>query len=153
LDDEHVPALDVDVEVLQDPDDARRVGRCAVAGDRHEVDLARNAELAHQVGHEEDRSLQHADKQEIPAGVVVGDLGAELGDPSSDDILLDEHLRDTEGELGHRHSRVASMPGASTIPGTATTSSPRTTRGHSSLSERGIFASTKTSWIFFERPA
>ena len=33
------------------------------------------------------------------------------------------------------------------------TSSPRTTSGQPSRSERGIFASTNTSWIFFERPA
>src|SRR5262245_48763357 len=39
------------------------------------------------------------------------------------------------------------------MPGTATTSSPRTTSGHDSRAERGIFASTNTSWIFFDRPA
>src|SRR5581483_699839 len=49
LDDEHVAALDVDVEVLQDPDDPRGVGRGAVARDRHEVDLARDGDRAHQV--------------------------------------------------------------------------------------------------------
>ena len=38
------------------------------------------------------------------------------------------------------------------MPGTATTSSPRTTSGHASRSDRGILASTNTSWIFFERP-
>ena len=35
------------------------------------------------------------------------------------------------------------------MPGTATTSSPRTTSGQPSRSERGTFASTNTSWIFF----
>ena len=39
------------------------------------------------------------------------------------------------------------------MPGTATTSSPRTTSGHDSRSERGIFASTNRSWIFFFLPA
>ena len=38
-------------------------------------------------------------------------------------------------------------------PGTATTSSPRTTSGHASRSERGIFASTNTSCTFLRRPA
>ena len=51
------------------------------------------------------------------------------------------------------HSLVASTPSDSTIPGTATTSSPRTTSGQPSRSERGILASTNTSWIFFVRPA
>ena len=41
----------------------------------------------------------------------------------------------------------------STMPGTATTSSPRTTSGHASRSERGTFASTNTSCTFFLRPA
>src|SRR5437763_459271 len=39
------------------------------------------------------------------------------------------------------------------MPGTATTSSPRTTSGHASRSERGTFASTNTSWIFRLLPA
>jgi len=39
LDHEHVATLDVDVEVLEDPYDPGRVGRGAVGGDRHEVDL------------------------------------------------------------------------------------------------------------------
>ena len=75
------PPLDVDVEVLEDPDDARGVGRRAVARDRHEVDLARDRQVAHQVGHEEDRALEDADEQQVAAGVVGRDLGAELRDP------------------------------------------------------------------------
>ena len=80
LDDEHVPARDVDVEVLEDPHDARGVGRRAVARDRHEVDLARDDELAHQVGHEEDGALEHADEQQVAARVVGRDLRAERRD-------------------------------------------------------------------------
>src|SRR4249920_3924083 len=37
LDDEHVPALDVDVQILQDAHDAGAVRGRAVAGDGHEV--------------------------------------------------------------------------------------------------------------------
>ena len=67
-------------------------------------------------------------------------------------VLVDEDLADAALELSARHgSRVT--PSHSTIPGTATTSSPRTTSGHPSRSERGILASTNTSWIFFDRPA
>src|SRR5262245_28123291 len=61
LDDEDVAVLERDVEVLENADDARRVTRRSVAGDGHEVDLARNSQLAHQVGHEEDRALEDAD--------------------------------------------------------------------------------------------
>src|SRR5206468_7293762 len=48
LDHEDVAPFDVDVEVLEDPDDARGVGRGAVARDRHEVDLAGHGDRAHQ---------------------------------------------------------------------------------------------------------
>src|SRR5205823_2079421 len=158
LDDEHVPAVDVDVEVLEDPHDAGRVGGGAVARDRHEVDLAGHADLAHQVGHEEDGALQHADEQEVASLVVGRDLPAELADPLVQAVLVDQDLADRSLELSllavHRSSSlVACTPGASTIPGTATTSSPRTTSGHDSRSVRGIFASTNTSCTFFRRPA
>ena len=52
----------------------------AVARDRHEVDLARDGQVAHQVGHEEDGALEDADQQQVAARVVGGDLLAELGD-------------------------------------------------------------------------
>src|SRR5262249_56841866 len=120
------------------------VGRGAVAGDRHEVDLAGNRQVTHEVGHEEDRPLENADEQRVLGDVAGGDLRAELGDPAAQRFLLDEDLRDAARELGHGHSRVASTPGASTMPGTATTSSPRTTSGQLSRSVRGILASTNT---------
>src|SRR3954447_23864655 len=63
LDDEDVAPVDVDVEVLEDPDDPGGVRRRAVAGDRHEVDLARHGQRAHEVGHEEDRALEDAYEQ------------------------------------------------------------------------------------------
>src|SRR5919197_3771303 len=92
LDDEHVAVLDVDVEVLEDADDARGVGRCAVARDGHEVDLAGHGQVAHQVGHEEDGALQHADQQQVAAAVVGGDLLAELGNARGEPLLVDQDL-------------------------------------------------------------
>src|SRR2546430_4703863 len=109
--------------------------------------------MSHQVGHEEDRALEDADQQQVAADVVGGDLLAELGDPAPHALLVDQHLRDRAVELGRAHVLVASTSGRSTIPGTAITSSPRTTRGHASRSDRGILASTNTSWIFLRRPA
>ena len=94
LDDEDVPALDRHVEVLEDADDARGVDARAVARDGHEVDLARDVDPAHEVGHEEDGALEDADEQEVAAAVVVADLGAELGDPPLEGVLVDEDLRD-----------------------------------------------------------
>ena len=54
----------------------------AVARDRHEVHLAGDGELAHQVGEEEHRALEHPDHHQVAALVVGADLGAELGDPA-----------------------------------------------------------------------
>src|SRR5206468_4803184 len=124
-------ALDVDVEVLEDADDARGVGRVAVARDRHEVDLARNGQVAHQVGHEEDGALEHADQEQVAALVVGRDLRAELGDARSERLLVDQDLADGPLQLCLAHSSLTAVtPAASTSPGTATTSRPRTTRGH-----------------------
>src|SRR5256714_2016108 len=155
LDDQDVAPGDVDVEVLQDADDAGGVGRGAVARDRHEVDLAGDRQVPHQVGHEEHGPLEHPDQQQVAAGVVGGDLIAELRDAVPQALLADQHLGDRalEGALRQSSSLIARTPGASTRPGTATTSSPRTTRGHASRSDRGILASTNTSWIFLRRPA
>ena len=49
---------------------------------------------AHQVGHEEDGALEHADEQQLAAGVVGGDLGAELADPRLQRLLVDQDLAD-----------------------------------------------------------
>src|SRR5262245_53636343 len=61
FDDEDVPSLDRDVEVLEDAHDARRVDARAVARDGHEVDLARHLDPPHEVGHEEDGALENGD--------------------------------------------------------------------------------------------
>ena len=94
LDEQHVAVLDRGVEVLEDADDARGVGRRAVARDRHEVDLAGDLELAHQVGDEEHGALEDADDQELAALVVAADLGAELTNPRREILLLDQGLAD-----------------------------------------------------------
>ena len=38
--------------------------------DGHEVDLARDRDLAHEVGQEEHGALEHADEQQVAVGVV-----------------------------------------------------------------------------------
>ena len=58
------------VEVLEDPHDAARVGRRAVRGHGHEVDLARDRDLAHEVGQEEHRALEDADEQQVAVRVL-----------------------------------------------------------------------------------
>ena len=69
------------------------VGR-AVGGDGHEVDLARDLDLAHQVGEEEHRALEHADQQQVLARVVARDLLAQLAHAVLELVGLDEDLAD-----------------------------------------------------------
>src|SRR4029078_5460151 len=82
-----------------------------------------------------------------------GDLFAELGDPRPQGVGVDQDFADRPLELRMHHLRVTRTWASSTIPGTAQTSSSRTTTGQESRSSRGTFASTKTSWSFLRRPA
>ena len=83
-----------------------------------------HADRAHQVGHEEHGSLEHADEQELAAGVVGGDLLAELADPrlQASRRRSGPRRRRARARTGSCRiaARVASTPSASTIPGTAT---------------------------------
>ena len=71
LDDQDVAALQRGVEVLEDAHHAAGLGGRAVGRDGHEVDLAAGLEVAHQVGQEQERALEHADQQQVLAGVVA----------------------------------------------------------------------------------
>ena len=62
--------------------------------DRHEVDLARDVEVAHQVGQEEDGALEDADQQQVAPLVVARDLGRHLLDAVLKLVRLDEDLPD-----------------------------------------------------------
>ena len=90
-----MPPGEVDVEVLDDADDAGGAGRGAVGRDGHEVDLDRQANGPGQVGHEHEGPLQHADEQR-GRGVVGGDLVTQLGDPRLD-LLLPTTTGPSEG--------------------------------------------------------
>src|SRR5436190_1380420 len=94
LDDEHVSTLDRGVEVLEDPHHARGVGGRAVGGDGHEVHLARDLDVAHEIRQKEHRSLEHADQHQVAALVVARDLGAELPHAVLEVVGLHEDLAD-----------------------------------------------------------
>ena len=55
-----------------------------MAAELDEVDLVEDRERPRQVGEEDDARLQQADEEGLTAGVVLGDLGAELRDPGGD---------------------------------------------------------------------
>jgi hypothetical protein len=85
LDDEHVAAGDLRVEVLEQADPRVAAGgRAGVAGELDEVELVGDRQRAREVGDEDEARLQGGDEQRLPAGVVTGELGAELLDPRRD---------------------------------------------------------------------
>jgi len=50
--------------------------------------------VPHQVRQEEDRALEHADQEQVPALVVAGDLLAEFADTAFEVFLGDESFTD-----------------------------------------------------------
>src|SRR6478752_4394397 len=65
-----------------------------VAGELDEVDLVRARDRPGEVGEEHDARLQDRDQQQLPAGVVLGDLCAELVDPRPQLLRREEHVSD-----------------------------------------------------------
>ena len=90
----HVATAEIEVEVLDDPDDAARSRGGAVRRHRHEVELDGQVDRAGQVAHEHERALEHADEQRRPVGVVGGDLLAELVDATAQLVFADHDSTD-----------------------------------------------------------
>src|SRR6185437_13245509 len=122
LDEQHVFALDGVGEVLRDLDDAAGAGALAVAADAEELDADVGVvDGPREVGGEDEAALEHAHQHDPAAGVVRGDLRAQLADARGD-LLGAEHGDD----LGGRHAggvsarpRDAKGPGAHPAPGAA----------------------------------
>src|SRR5581483_2151695 len=86
-----VAALDLRVEVLQEPDAAVAVG---VAGELDEVEMVEQLRAPGEVADERDTRLQRADQQGLAAGVVALELGADLPDAPPDLVSVEEDLAD-----------------------------------------------------------
>src|SRR5438067_769446 len=72
FDDEDVPVVQVEVEVLQDPHDAARAGGRPVARDSHEVELRGDADCARDVGHHhEDRKSTRLNSSHVSISYAV----------------------------------------------------------------------------------
>jgi hypothetical protein len=111
LDDDDVPAVDARVQVLDEPD-RRRAARLVrgVAGELDEVDVVEDRDRARQVGQEDEARLQGRDQERLPALVVGGDLGAQLGDTGGDLIggeidLADARIAFDAGTTGRSRIR------------------------------------------------
>ena len=110
LDDQHVPAGDVGVEVLEDAHDAGGLGARAVGRHRHPVHRGGAGQRPGQVGHHHDRALEDADQQQVLAVVVGLDLGGQLVEPGVDLLLGDQDLLEVGSHVGSVHG---STPGRS----------------------------------------
>ena len=112
---------------------------------------------AHQVGHEEDGALEHADEQEVAPVVVGRDLRAERGHPCAHVVLVDEDLPDARSTSSLMHpSAPARRPRIRAPRRFRARRRPRhrarrpATRRARAL---GTFASTSRSCTFLRRPA
>ena len=83
LDDEHVPALDRRLQVLEQAG-VLAVGLPVVASQLEEVELVRDGHRPREVGQEHEARLQRRDEEWVFAHVVAGDVGAELSDACGD---------------------------------------------------------------------
>ena len=66
-----------------------------VAGQLDEVDRVMDGNRAREVGQEDEARLQQRDEQQVAAGVVARDLGAELLDAGSQLLGGEEDLTDS----------------------------------------------------------
>jgi hypothetical protein len=66
--------------------------RAVVAGELDEVERVRDRDRAREVGQENEARLQQRDEQQVAAGVVAGDVGAELADARLELLRREEDL-------------------------------------------------------------
>jgi len=77
-----------------------------VARELDEVDLVRDRNRAREVGQEDEARLQQRDEQQVAAGVVAGDVGAELADAGLQFLGCEKDLAYTRvGDYDARSSR------------------------------------------------
>src|SRR3954452_13829245 len=90
LDHQHVPTAEINVEVLDDADDAAGFGGAAVRRHGHEVELDGQVDGAGQIAHEHEGALEHPDEERRSPRVVGGDLAPQFVDAPLE-LLLGHH--------------------------------------------------------------
>src|SRR5690606_24974906 len=73
------------------------------------VHLDRGVQLAGEVGHDHDRTPQHADEQEVATDVVGVDLGGHLTEPRVDLLLRQQHLLQVAAHVLSVHTSSSSV--------------------------------------------
>jgi len=77
-----------------------------VARELDEVERMRDRDRAREVGQEDEARLQQRDEQQVAAGVVAGDVGAELADAGLQFLGCEKDLAYTRvGDYDARSSR------------------------------------------------
>ena len=74
LDNQHVTTLDIDIEVFDDANDARRLSAVAIARHGHKIDGKRAIDSAHEVAHEHNGAAKNGDEHKVFILVVLADL-------------------------------------------------------------------------------
>jgi hypothetical protein len=91
VDEDDVPSVDLDVEVLEEAD---ALVVLAVAGELDEVEGVVDRRRPGQIADERNARLERADEQRLPSGVVVCQLRADLSDAGMDLVGVEEDLAD-----------------------------------------------------------
>jgi hypothetical protein len=91
VDEDDVAALDLRVQVLQEAD---ALVVLAVARELDEVERVMDGDRAREVADERDARLQRADEERLAAGVLAGDLGADLAYTGADLDGVEKYFTD-----------------------------------------------------------
>jgi hypothetical protein len=96
LDEQHVAVTDVGVEVLEQPHRTPAARRApVVAGELDEVEPVHDPRRPGEVGEEHEARLERSDEERLTAGIVLGDLGSELGDARLDGLGREVDVADS----------------------------------------------------------
>jgi hypothetical protein len=94
VDEDDVAAVDLVVEVLEEPDAVVTAVALPVTRQLDEVERVQDRERARQVADEGDRRLQRADEQRLEPVVVACDLRPDLADPRGELTGAEEDVAD-----------------------------------------------------------
>ena len=97
FDDQDVLALDVALKVFHDAKDATGGGVFPIAGPGDKVHGGGDAEVAHEVGEEDEGAVEDTNEDGLLVAIVAGDLSGQLFDLGLDLLFGDEDFLD----VGH----------------------------------------------------
>ena len=103
LHNDDVPPGNVVIQIAQQPHDAARRGRLAVARDGDEVHVQRAVHPAAEVDEEKRRALEHADQHRPFAAEALRQLVGKLPHAVGDGVLGKKHARNILTRISYQH--------------------------------------------------